>query len=239
MAFRPSAGARIYVGILSATAYARSASTNASFVTHDTTTLADRSRVFLLGQNTSTFTIAGPLDTDATSNGQYDAITDLQASTAATPITYMPLGTDGAAWLIEAWQTSIDADTSATSTANWAMAAQTTGIADMNGVILSDAAITADTDGSTIDNGAATTNGAVFHLHVTGYTGLTSDVIIVEGSGTGSFGGEETTIATFTTVAGLTSQRLAVTGTVPRYLRVADDVTGTGTCTRIVVASRR
>jgi hypothetical protein len=48
-----------------------------------------------------------------------------------------------------------------------------------------------------------------------------------------------TTIGTFATVTGLTSERLVIAGTVRRYLRVVDNVTGTGTNTRSVALARR
>jgi hypothetical protein len=239
MSFRSSQDARCYVGILAASAYARSVSLSSPLDMHDITTLENRAKVFIPGQDTSTFSIAGPLDTDATSNGQYDAVTDLKASTAATPITYAPLGTDGAVWLVGAWETSIDTMGGVAGTIDWAMTAQGTGQPDFNGRILSAlTAITVDTNGASTDNGAATANGGVAHLHVTAFSGLTSDAIIVEHSTNDS---TWATLGTFTTVTGVTSQRLEIAAgtTVNRYLRVVDDVTGTGSCTRLVAFSRR
>jgi hypothetical protein len=240
MAFRNAQQARVYVGILGAHAYARSASVNGPVDMLDTTTLDKTAKTFIPGQDTATFQLAGPLDTDPASNAQYDALSDIKGATTNTPITYMPLGTDGAAWLLDGIETAIDVTTSPSTTVDFAMTAQISGQVDTNGVILSNnTAVTTDTDGSTVDNGAATTQGAVAHLHVTAYSGLTSDAIIIEASTTGAFAGEETTLGTFTTVTGLTSQRLTIAGTIPRYLRVADDVTGTGSITRTVAISRR
>lgn len=240
MAFRNAQQSRVYVGILSAAAYARSVDVNSSTAMLDTTTLADKQRAFIPEmEEAGSFSLSGPLDVDGSANGQFDAIADVKASETPTPITFLPLGTDGAAWLIQGNQTDINLTNSVGNTADYTMSAQTHGVHDFNGVVLSDATVTVDTDGTAVDNGAATTNGAVFHLHVTAYSGLTSDAIIVEGSATGSFGGEETTIATFTTATGVTSERVEVTGTVPRHLRVVDDVTGTGSITRLVAVSRR
>lgn len=241
MAFKNAQQARVYVGILAASAYARSVDVNSSTAMIDTTTLADEERNFIPEmEEAGTFSVSGPLDVDGSSNGQFDAIADVKAATTPTPITFMPLGTTGAAWLIQGNETDITLTNSIGQTADYSMSAQTHGRHDLNGVILENATtVTTDTDGTTVDNGAATSNGAVFHLHVTAYSGLTSDDIIVEGSTTGAFSGEESTIATFTQVTGLTSERVVVTGTVPRYLRVADNVTGTGSITRLVAVSRR
>lgn len=241
MAFRSAQTSRIYVGILNASCYTRSVSTDASIEMLDTTSLCDSTRQFVPGQNTSTFSVAGPLDADASSNGQWDALTDQKAATTPVPITFMPLGTDGAAWLFEAIETNLTDESGVGSTVDWSMTAQTTNQTDMDGVVLENAiTVTTDTDG-TANTGPAggTSNGAVAHLHVTAYSGFTSDDIIIEGSTSGAFAGEETTVVTFTQVTGLTSERVEVTGTVPRYLRVADDVTGTGSITRTVAISRR
>jgi hypothetical protein len=246
MSFRPASQARAYIGILGAHAYARSASASAPVDMLDTTVFANTdgtdmtARQFIPGTDTATFQVSGPLDTDPAANGQYDAISDIKGSTTNTPITFLPLGTDGAGWLLDGIETAIDTQASPSTTVDYSFSAQISGQVDTNGVVLSNnTAITSDTDGSTVDNGAATTQGAVAHLHVTAFSGLTSDAIIIEASTTGAFAGEETTLVTFTTATGLTSQRVVVTGTIPRYLRVADDVTGTGSITRTVAISRR
>jgi len=241
MAFRSSKQARVYVGSLAAAAYARSASTSGAAEMLEVTTLADADKAFVPGLASSTFSVDGPLDSDGSAGSQFATIAGLQQAANATVVTYMPLGTDGAAWLIESHQTDFETMASVSGTVDWSMQAQTTGISDIDGVILeNNTTVTTDTDG-TANTGpvGGTANGAVFHLHVTAFSGLTSDDIIVEGSTSGAFAGEETTVATFTQVTDVTSERVAVTGTVPRYLRVVDDVTGTGSVTRLVAASRR
>lgn len=239
MAFRNAQQARVYVGILAAAAYARSVDAGSATEMLDVTTLADKARAFITGQEeTGTFNLAGPLDVDGAANGQFDAIADVKAATTPTPITYMPLGTDGAAWLIHGNETAIALSNAIGATADYSMSATTHGQHDMNGQILANATtVTIDTNGSAVDGGAASTNGAVFHLHVTAYSGLTSDAITVEGSANGSTGWA--TVATFASVTGLTSERVTVTGSVARYLRVVDDVTGTGSITRLIAVSRR
>jgi hypothetical protein len=75
-------------------------------------------------------------------------------------------------------------------------------------------------NGSAVDNGAQTTGGGAAFLHV--LTAAASDTyeIKVEGSATGAFSGEESTIATFTLDAStLGSERQAISGTIPRYTR--------------------
>lgn len=240
MAFRSAQQARAYVGQLAAACYARSVDSQNNISMLSTTTLCDDEKSFIPGKESGVFSVSGPLDTDASSDAQYDALLQEKASTTPTPITYMPLGTDGAAWLIDGVQTSIDLSTGEDQTVDWSMTAATTGKLDHNGVILeNNTEVTADTNGSSTAAPAGTTNGAVAHLHVTAFSGLTSDDITIEGSGTGAFAGEEVTVFTFTQVTGVTSERVEVTGTVGRYLRVVDDVTGTGSITRMVSVARR
>lgn len=240
MAFRNAQVARIYVGALRASAYARTGSATSPTDMHDVSVLEDTAKEYIVGQNTSTFTAAGPLDGSGATDGQADLLATFKAASSPTPITFMPLGTDGAAWLMAGLATSFDGTTGTAQSVDWSLSAQTDGATDQNGLLIeNNTTVTADTDGTALNNGAGTTQGAAFHLHVTAFSGFTSDDIIVEGSTTGSFGGEETTIATFTQVTALTSERVVVTGTVPRYLRVVDDVTGTGSITRTVAVSRR
>lgn len=238
MTFRSSHHSRVYVGLLAASCYARTAETNSTTDMLDVSVLCDKPRRFIPGHDTSNFSIGGPLDVDGSSNGQADAIADLKGATTPTPITYMPLGTDEGAWLLEAFETQFDTSSPVGGTSDWSMEAQTTGVTDFNGQVLeNNTTVTEDTNGSNLDGGAATTNGGVAHLHVTDYDGLDSDDITIEGSANGSSGWA--TVFTFTQVTGRTSERVEVTGSIPRYLRVVDDVTGTGSIDRLVAVARR
>ena len=98
--------------------------------------------------------------------------------------------------------------------------------------------ITVDTTGTAQNNGAGTTNGGIAHLHVSAYSGLTSDVITIEHSVNGST--SWATLVTFATVTAVTSEQVVVAPgtTVRQYLRVVDDVTGTGSVTRAVAFAR-
>jgi hypothetical protein len=95
---------------------------------------------------------------------------------------------------------------------------------------------TADSNGTSVDNAAASSNGAVASLHVTAFSGLTSISVRVQHSTDNSAWSD---LITFTSVTGTTWQRSTATGTVNRYLRAWWDVTGTGSCTFLVAAARR
>lgn len=76
---------------------------------------------------------------------------------------------------------------------------------------------------TSVDNGAATTAGGVGQLHVTAADdddGEDTLQVVVEGSATDAWAGEETTLVTFAVVEGAPmSEHIAVAGAVPRYLR--------------------
>jgi hypothetical protein len=246
MTFRPGIASRLYLHSLGLASYARDASVSSVTNMHDTTTLDKTAKTFIPGlEEWTAGPINGPLDTSTTAGGQYAVFAAIKTALAAGtvqsyPFTFAPLGTDGAVILGDSMKTSMDVMAGIDQTVDWSVGLQGTGQLDLNGKILeNNTAVTTDTDGTALDNGASSATGAVAHLHVTAFSGLTSDDIIIEHSSTGAFAGEEATLFTFTQVTGLTSQRLTVTGTVERYLRVADDVTGTGSITRFVAVSRR
>lgn len=237
MAFRSATKSRVYLAGFGLHAYLRTAGESAMVDMHDITVLDDTAKEFLPGLSTGTFTASGPLDA---SNAAVATLDLAKALGTTAMLTWAPVGDDGAVQLFTAYSVDITKQSSVTGTIDWSMQAQVADDLDINGVVLeNNTTVTVDTDGTAVDNGAATSNGAVFHCHVTAYSGLTNDIITIEGSATGSFTGEETTVATFSTFSGTGGNRQEVTGTVPRYLRVVDNVTGTGSITRFVAAARR
>jgi hypothetical protein len=79
---------------------------------------------------------------------------------------------------------------------------------------------TNSTQGSSVDNGAASSDGGAAFLHVLTAAASDTYTITVEGSTTGAFSGEESTLATFTLDASaLDSERIAISGSIPRYTR--------------------
>jgi hypothetical protein len=98
--------------------------------------------------------------------------------------------------------------------------------------------MTNTTNGSSVDNGASTTKGAVAFLHVLQATTTDTYQFIIEHSTTGAFGGEQTTLFTFSADGRtLVGQVLSVTGTINRYVRYkATRLTGTGETLRIAVS---
>jgi hypothetical protein len=80
--------------------------------------------------------------------------------------------------------------------------------------------ITDSASGSAVDNGAATADGGAVFLHILQAAASDTYTLTVEGSATGAFSGEETTLATFSLdAAALGSERVGISGPMPRYTR--------------------
>jgi hypothetical protein len=90
---------------------------------------------------------------------------------------------------------------------------------------------TAATNGTGVDGAASSAFGAQFYLHLTAFTGTSVVVSIEDSADNVTFAALSG--AAFTSTAAITSERIAVTGTVRRYLRVV--TTGTITSTTFFV----
>lgn len=90
--------------------------------------------------------------------------------------------------------------------------------------------------GASVDNGAASSNGAHFHLHCLAASASDTLDVVVEDSADGS---SWATLATFTQVAAVGVQRSEVAGTVRRYTRVTWSIAGTATSFTFAVAQAR
>jgi hypothetical protein len=232
---------RVLLGPLSLSASLRSAGFNYASDAHDVTSLADVAKVFIPTLVTSTWSFDGPLDVDPTANLPYDILTDNWRE-GELAITWAPAGLTVGSMVVvaSAIQTQFAVDSVNSGGTDWSASGQTNGATDA-GLSIDDGAtaITADGNGTARDHGAATANGGIAQIHVTAFSGFTSNAVTIEHSVDGST--SWTTLATFATYTGLTSERVVVAAgtTVRRYLRVVDNVTGTGSTNRQVSFARR
>lgn len=236
MAFVPGFNSRFFVGSQRWSLYARNLSAGVMAEQIDVSSMEDRAKVYAIGQKSG----------DASLDMMLDGVAAGQFALANTWIdTQQPLtlGFDGCdltdtVWLINGNRSSATVGDTLGDVATIAVSVQPDGPIDWGVVIAAEGAITIDTDGTSVDNGAATSNGGVVHLHVTAFSGLTSDSVIVEHS---TDNVAWVTLDTFTSVTAVTSERrtIAAGTTVRRYMRIRDDVTGTGSITRMVAFARR
>ncbi|MCP4708023.1 MAG: hypothetical protein GY869_05325, partial [Planctomycetes bacterium] len=92
------------------------------------------------------------------------------------------------------------------------------------GELLADTTVTANGDQASIDYGASTSNGAVGYFHILGLSAGDTITILIEDSA------DDNTFATLVTCTldgtALDAERVAVTGTVNRYVKASYTVTG-------------
>ena len=236
MAFVASYKSRVFVGSLGWHAYATGFDFADATDMLESTVLQDTSKQFIPGAEGSTLNIATNLDTGTA--GQFAAFNTWKGTPQVETLLWAGTTRGTECLMVQANQSqfTVASPVAGIVTANGSQTVD--GTVDFGVVLDPETAITANTNGAAVDNGASTANGCVAHLHVTAFSGLTSDTILVEHSTDNvSF----TTLGTFTTVTGTTSQRLVIAPgtTVNRYVRVKDTVVGTGSCTRIVTFSRR
>lgn len=238
MPFASAQVSRLYVGLLQFSGYTKGYNLAYQSEMLDVTVLTSTSKEFIPGQESATFNVDMLLDNAATASSQFGIL--YTAKSTPQVVTLAPSGTARGAetWQVQSNELNFNTTAAAADVVSATVAFQSDGLVDPGVVIDPETAITVDTNGTSVDNTAATSNGGVAHLHVTAYSGLTSNSIILEHSTNNSVW---TTLATFTLVTGTGSERLVVAPgtTVNRYLRIRDDVTGTGSCTRFVSFARR
>lgn len=239
MAFVPGFRSRLMVAEHAWSAYTVGFNMASNVVALDKTVLSDNGVMqFMPGQSDATASIDMLLDTAYATSSQFALLNTWQSAAQVVSLAPSGLTRGNEAWLLSALESQATVATAVADKVTAQLALVVSGQCDF-GVVLDDVtAITIDTDGTSTDNGALTSNGGVAHLHVTAFSGLTNDVIVVEHS---TDNVTFATLGTFATVTGVTSERLVIAPatTVNRYVRVRDDVTGTGTCTRQVSFARR
>ena len=79
---------------------------------------------------------------------------------------------------------------------------------------------TTSSNGGAVDNGVASSNGGMVCLHLLSAAASDTYTITVEGSATGAFSGEESTLATFNLDASaIGSEHQLISGAIPQYTR--------------------
>lgn len=232
MSFTPGFKARILNGDFSLSAKLAEVTAGTTVEMLDPTTFADDGyKRALPGLDGSQFSCEGFVDAEAH--------TDSVAWTAAQPFTYGPSGIalGSPVVMVNAFKSDFEVGTQVAGIASFSLTGQTDGETCF-GYSLHD--LTAET-GSSSSTGfdqtvASTTNGGVAHLHVTAFTGFSQVIFTIEDSANNS---TWATIGTHATVTAIGSERLAIAGTVRRYVRVTWVKTGTGSCTFSSAFARR
>jgi hypothetical protein len=223
----------VFAGAINYTGYTKSFSRDATVEVLDVTTLANTAKTYIVGQQTSTMSIGLFMDAAVVAHAA------TWETTTPQPVTYCPNGMliTAECMLADALLTQWSTSAPVGGVVEMSISTQNTGPLGGAGVVIGAfGAITTTTNGTAVNNGAATSTGAVAHVHSTAFSGLTSNTITIQDSADGSTGW--TTIGTFTAITGTTYQRITIAGTVRQYTRVVDTCVGVGSNTRIVVLAR-
>jgi hypothetical protein len=241
MAFIAGLNCRYYAGPLRFSVFGKSVNAEATVAQLDVSSQEDVAMVYINGQKNGSASIEMMLDTTGTAL-QFSTLNTW--TTTPQPVTIAFDGATLAAtnvWMLLGNQSSVSYGSTVGDMVAANVDIQTDGPADWGQVIAVEAAVTVDGNGTAVDGGAATTNGGVAHIHSTAFSGLTNNIVTIEGSADGATGWATISGGTFATITATGSQRLVIAPgvSVPRYLRVVDNVTGAGSHTRFVSFARR
>jgi hypothetical protein len=239
MAFTPGINTRYFVGPMRFSVFGKSITVEATCNQLEASSQEDRAQVFINGQKNGSASIEMMLDTTVATTSQFSLLNTWQGTPQPVAVAFDGTTLGATVWMLQGNQSSVTFGASVGDMAMTSVNIQPDGGVDWGQVIAVEAAVTADGNGTAVDGGAASANGGVAQIHSTAFSGLTSNAITVEHSVDGST--SWATLATFTTVTAVGSQRVVVAPgtTVRRYLRVVDDVTGSGSHTRFVSFARR
>lgn len=234
MTFKHGKDAAIWFNATDLSSYANDLAFGADVDSADTSTFGSSWKSSVAGQAVVKLDVKGYYDPALTS-----LPSALQVDDAV--VTYLPSGTaiGDNARLMALEPTSY----AESSPVGGVVAFTTSGVTDstvgFGYSLLPKTTISASTTGAAKDDGAATTTGAIAHLHVTNIVSATGSwVVTIQDSADGSTGWA--TIGTFTAKTAVGAQRLVIAGTVRRYVRYVNTVTGgsSPSCTFAIALAR-
>jgi len=231
MAFSAGTSAKVYVNGYDLSGYLKSAGLGASREMYDSTTLGDTDREYVGGLGDATFSGDGLFEADSASPKIDDILAAALDLTASVILTHLPygdgLGNRGLG--VDGDEATYDIGSPVDELVSVTFEVQSSVGAESLRVLHPIGAETATGNGTGVDNGASSANGGSAYLQVTAHDRTTGDetaTIKVQHSA------DDITYAdliTFTQIASATpqAQRVAVTGTVNRYVRDNRTMAGT------------
>ncbi len=235
MAFSHGSASRVYANGYDLSAYLNNITMGATADAAETTTFGAGAKMYIPGPEDGTVSAEGYFD------GAADAVDQVlsEAMPAIAVWTWLPAG-DGlgnvsksAVTVNTTYETESPADDATTISAE----GQATGTGIERGLVAHPLqARTAAGNGSALDNGTSTARGGAAYLHVTAMSGFTSVTVTVQHSA------DNVTYANLATFSDMTqrgAQRVAINGTINRYVRVIWTVAGSGSVTFIATVVRR
>lgn len=230
--------AKVYVGGYDLTSYFRSASTDASRDTAETSAFGTTAKTFIAGLAEGSFSAEGMFD-GTTAGGSHAALRAAFDSASKIPIVYMPEGdTAGETGTgLEGIKTALTVSSSISDVNMVTAEAQScVGIESVVSLKALSSVSAGSVNHTSVDNGAATSAGLSAYLVHTALTGSSS--VRVQHSSDNSNWSDLVVFATITSGTDNVAERAAASGTVNRYLRVHSNIT-TGPAVYAVFVSRQ
>ena len=242
MAFIHGKSAGVLYGAYDLSAFFNEASMSQSVETAETTTFGSGAKSYITGLKDGTFSLSGMFDGVAA--GIDEVISASVGDSANVPITIIPqqaatMVVSDVSFSGETLETSYEVSSPVGDVVSANMEGQITGGMDRGIILAPKTVVSATATGTSVDQTASTTNGGVGYLHVTANTRNGAITVKVQHSSDNSTFAD---LITFTSVSSTTivSERIAVIGTVNRYVRASYTVAGSsGSATTTVAFSRK
>ena len=239
MAFRHGKDADLFVGKYDLSNYVNEVTASMSIDTAETSTIGNNTKSYITGQNDATVSVSGLFDGGAGAiEAVYADIIDNDLTPAIT-IVYDGGTVGSRATIAQGKQTSYEIGIPVGDVVSLNGEFQVTGGMRQAVILAYNTALSATTNGSSVDNTSSTTIGALANLHITANSRSTTTVVKVQHSADNSTWAD---LITFSTVAigTVTSETISVSGTINRYLRAQTTLTaGTGSITPTIAIARR
>jgi hypothetical protein len=206
--------------------YFKSVASTSTVETSEVSTLGATSKAYIVGLDDGKLSVDGFYDP---STGASDAV--LQGIIGTTSLWTCVMGVDAVGargYGASTIETSVATGADIGGAVSVKAEGQATGGVDAITVLTPVSAVTATANGTASDNAVLTSNGAASYLHIVASTGASQTLVVkLQHSVDNSAWVDLATHTTVTTTAHI-AERIAVTGTVNRYLRTLVTITGTG-----------
>lgn len=238
--FRHGKNVKVYVDEFDFSSYFNDVSAATTVETAETSTFGASAKEYIPGLMDGTVSLSGLFEsTEDEGTDDYFATVLGSATKQKVIVAQEGHGLGGRAVMLESDATSYEVSGAIADVVQASAEFQSTEGVEHGVILSSGAAVSATGNGTGVDNGASTANGGVGYVSVPANTRNGNVTIKIQQSADNS---TFTDLVTFTVVSSATktSERVEVTGTVARYLRVSYTVAGsTGSATPIVAFSRR
>ena len=222
MAFRHGKNTAVFYNGADLSPYFNEASVSQDVEVAETTTFGDSAKQYITGLRDGTMSAAGMFDG---SQGAIDAtLSSVIGATAADVVTFAPDGPVAGrrSYSAAARQTSYEVSSPVSDVVTANLEVQATDGVDTGVLLAAKATITTSGEGSSVDEGASSSDGAVAYLHVTSNTMDGATAFKVQDSA------DNVTFVDLITFTNLSAsatggQKVAVTGAVDRYVRASHD----------------